>query len=68
MIRYAIARCSLGWVLVGANDKGLCSIELGDSPGSLRTALQSRFPNATLAQATDSLGGKIGRASCRERV
>ncbi|MGF2734556.1 methylated-DNA--[protein]-cysteine S-methyltransferase [Marinobacter sp. DUT-1] len=59
MIRYAIERCSLGWVLAGADDKGLCTIELGDDPDSLRSALQSRFPDATLQQVTDNLGGLL---------
>lgn len=59
MIRYAIDRCSLGWVLAGASDKGLCCIELGDDPDALRSALQSRFPDAMLEQATDNLGGML---------
>lgn len=59
MIRYAIDRCSLGWVLAGADDKGLCSIELGDNADSLRSALQSRFPGATLEHASDNLGGRL---------
>jgi len=59
VIRYAIDHCSLGWVLAGANDKGLCCIELGDEPDSLRSALQSRFPDTTLEQATENLGGML---------
>lgn len=59
MIRYALEHCSLGWVLAGADEKGLCSIELGDDPDSLRAALQSRFPGAALEPATDDLAGML---------
>lgn len=59
MIRYAIDRCSLGWVLAGTNDEGLCSIELGDDPVSLRSTLQSRYPESTLEEATDHLAGTL---------
>jgi AraC family transcriptional regulator, regulatory protein of adaptative response / methylated-DNA-[protein]-cysteine methyltransferase len=48
-IRYASAESSLGWVLVAATDRGLCSIELGDSPEDLANRLVERFPNAQLA-------------------
>lgn len=47
-IRYAIGRCSLGDVLVGASSKGICAIFLGDDPDALVRELQKRFPSARL--------------------
>lgn len=47
-IRFAVAECSLGSVLVAQSRKGVCAIQLGDDPESLVRALQDRFPNASL--------------------
>ena len=35
-IRIAVAHCFLGYVLVGAMDKGISAIEFGDDPGVMR--------------------------------
>lgn len=45
-VRYAIAPCSLGWLLVAATDRGICLTRLGDGPEPLEKALILRFPNA----------------------
>jgi len=50
-IRFAIGACSLGAILVGATDKGICSILLGDDPEQLARDLQDRFPQAELRGA-----------------
>jgi len=50
-IRFAVAACSLGALLVAATDRGICSILLGDDPEPLVRNLQERFPNADLAGA-----------------
>ena len=47
-IRFAIAQCSLGALLVAQGARGLCAILLGDDPGELLRDLQDRFPRATL--------------------
>ena len=47
-IRYAVARSFLGWVVVAATDRGICTIEFGDSPAELRSRLTDRFPRAEL--------------------
>ena len=60
-IRYATARCFLGWVLVAATGRGLCAIELGDSPESLADALHRRFPGARLAQADGDFAMRVAR-------
>lgn len=46
MIRFTIAECSLGSILVASSEKGVCCISLGDDPEFLVTDLQNRFRNA----------------------
>jgi len=53
-IRFAIAQCSLGAILVAQSERGICAILLGDDPDVLLRDLQDRFPNATL------IGGDAG--------
>jgi AraC family transcriptional regulator of adaptative response/methylated-DNA-[protein]-cysteine methyltransferase len=50
-IRFAVGECSLGSVLVGATDKGVCAILLGDDPAVLVRNLEDRFPKAQLIGA-----------------
>ena len=47
-IRFAVAECSLGSILVAATEKGVCAILLGDEPEALVHDLQDRFPEAAL--------------------
>ena len=47
-VRFAIAGCSLGAILVAATAKGVTAILLGDDPDALARDLQDRFPNANL--------------------
>ena len=50
-IRFAVAQTSLGAVLVGATDRGICAIQLGDDPDALLHGFQHRFRNANLIGA-----------------
>ena len=50
-IRFAIGQCSLGAILVGATDHGVCAILLGDDPAALVQDLQDRFNRAELIGA-----------------
>ncbi len=50
-IRFAIAQCSLGAILVASTDVGICAILLGDDPELLARDLQDRFPKAELIGA-----------------
>jgi len=45
-IRFAVAECSLGSILVAQSDRGICAILLGDDPDELARDMQDRFPNA----------------------
>jgi AraC family transcriptional regulator, regulatory protein of adaptative response / methylated-DNA-[protein]-cysteine methyltransferase len=50
-IRFAIAQCSLGAILVASTGKGICAILIGDDPDALARDLQDRFPKADLVGA-----------------
>ncbi|AGT11142.1 bifunctional DNA-binding transcriptional regulator/O6-methylguanine-DNA methyltransferase Ada [Paracoccus aminophilus] len=50
-IRFALADCSLGALLVAQSDRGICAITLGDDPEALLRELQDRFPKAELIGA-----------------
>jgi AraC family transcriptional regulator of adaptative response/methylated-DNA-[protein]-cysteine methyltransferase len=47
-IRFAIGQSSLGAVLVGATDRGVCAVLIGDDPAELAHDLERRFPRARL--------------------
>jgi AraC family transcriptional regulator of adaptative response/methylated-DNA-[protein]-cysteine methyltransferase len=49
-IRYAIAKCTLGNMLVAATDKGVCALFFGDDPAELEQELRDRFPRAELVK------------------
>ena len=50
-IRYAVAPCALGWVIVAATRKGICAIEFGDSEQVLAGQVRARFPQAQFEAA-----------------
>lgn len=50
-IRFAIAECSLGSILVAATEKGVCAIRFGDDPEALLQDFQDRFPKGQLIGA-----------------
>ncbi len=47
-IRFALAQCALGAILVAQSARGICAIALGDDPESLLRDFQDRFPQARL--------------------
>jgi AraC family transcriptional regulator, regulatory protein of adaptative response / methylated-DNA-[protein]-cysteine methyltransferase len=47
-IRFALAQCSLGAILVAATQRGVCCISLGDEPEPLLRELQQQFRGAEL--------------------
>ena len=47
-IRFAVAQCSLGSILVAQSAKGVCAILLGEDPDALARQLQDRFPRAAI--------------------
>lgn len=54
-LRYVTAKSAIGWVLVGATERGICAAELGDAPEPLVQRLRERFPAAVLTGGDDRL-------------
>ncbi|MGG2395855.1 bifunctional DNA-binding transcriptional regulator/O6-methylguanine-DNA methyltransferase Ada [Pseudomonas sp. SH1-B] len=54
-LRYSIAACPLGLVLLATSDKGLCALLFGDEPAALLEELQHRFAAARLEEDRDGL-------------
>ncbi len=48
VIRFAVAQCSLGAILVASSEKGVAAILIDDDPDRLVRDLQDRFPQARL--------------------
>jgi AraC family transcriptional regulator of adaptative response/methylated-DNA-[protein]-cysteine methyltransferase len=47
-IRFAMAPCQLGLLLVAATERGVCSVMLGDDPGKLELQLRQQFRAANV--------------------
>jgi len=55
-LRYALAPCPLGLLLVAASDKGICALLFGDDQTALEDELRSRFAAALLQRDQEGLG------------
>lgn len=55
-LRYAIASCPLGLLLIASSPKGICALLFGDDETSLETELKSRFAAARLQRDQAGLG------------
>lgn len=62
-IRYGLAKCSLGWLLAAATDRGICAIALGDSPGPLVGRLRESFPRADVREGDRTFAGWLARVA-----
>ena len=49
-IYHTVVTCPMGWLLVAATEKGICSVKLGGSDTELEENLQSEFPSANHQQ------------------
>ena len=49
-VHFGIVSSSLGRVLVGWTEKGVCSVSLGDDDGALKRAFRSDFPRADVRE------------------
>jgi len=56
-IRYALADSPLGRLLVGATERGVCSVQLGASDRALEKALRDEYPHAEIERDESELGG-----------
>ena len=55
IIRYGVAPCGLGLVLVAATDRGICRVELGASEAKMIAHLASEFAAAEIERDDDAL-------------
>lgn len=60
-LHFATGRCSLGFLLVAASEKGICAILLGDNPDALSRELLARFPKAHLVAAAPGFKKDVAR-------
>jgi AraC family transcriptional regulator of adaptative response/methylated-DNA-[protein]-cysteine methyltransferase len=58
-LRYAIAPCPLGHMLLATSDKGICALLFGDEPVALREELQQRFAAAQLEEDEEGLRASL---------
>ncbi|HEX8136464.1 MAG TPA: bifunctional DNA-binding transcriptional regulator/O6-methylguanine-DNA methyltransferase Ada [Pyrinomonadaceae bacterium] len=55
-IKYAVAACELGPILVAATERGLCAVRLGDTGAQLVATLRAEFPSAEISEDRLALG------------
>jgi AraC family transcriptional regulator, regulatory protein of adaptative response / methylated-DNA-[protein]-cysteine methyltransferase len=58
-IRFAIARCELGLVLVAATGQGVCSVMLGEDAADLERSLKQQFSAASIVQDASGMEKQI---------
>jgi len=56
-ILFCVVPCALGFLLVAATERGICSVSLGDSACELEAALRGEFPAAAIQQDEAALQG-----------
>lgn len=67
-IRYAIVGSPLGRLLVGATQRGISALYLGESDSALRGALRKEYPRAELTPDAESGAGHRGLADWVEKI
>ena len=60
-LRYSIANCALGRILVAASERGLSFVALGDKDAEVTAALESEFPAAEIRRDDDGVGTLIAQ-------
>lgn len=58
-LRYSIAPCPLGYLLLASSAKGVCALLFADDPTTLLAELQQRFAAAELHADDPGLGGYL---------
>ena len=58
-LRYGVLDTSLGLMLIGMTDRGVCAILLGDDRTSLERELSRRFPSVVIREGGAELAGHI---------
>src|SRR5277367_6458361 len=60
-IGFAIAPCSLGFVIIAASEQLIRSIMVGDDPEMLMSDLQNQFPNHAIELHEDEDDGLVAQ-------
>lgn len=60
-IRFTVATCALGRMMVAATDRGICKVSLGDSGEALERELREEFPGAEIQRDAGSLAHWAGQ-------
>jgi AraC family transcriptional regulator of adaptative response/methylated-DNA-[protein]-cysteine methyltransferase len=60
-IRFAVVPCFLGLVLVAATAQGICAIDFGNTPETLKEGLHRRFPKAEFQDPDPDFTAMIAR-------
>ena len=60
-ISFAIAPCSLGFVIIAVSEKLIRSIMVGDDPEMLVSELQNQFPNDAIEVIEDDDAGLVAK-------
>lgn len=58
-IRYSIADCELGKILVARTDRGICSVTFGNDPTVMVDGLREEFLNAEIAEDENNLKASV---------
>ena len=53
-IDYVVTNTSLGYLLVGATNRGVCAVTLGDDEAALEAALEREYPAASRTRVTEA--------------
>ena len=61
-IGFAIAPCSMGFVIIAVSEHLIRSIMVGEDPEMLMSNLQNQFPNAAIEIIEDDDAGLIAKA------
>jgi O6-methylguanine-DNA--protein-cysteine methyltransferase len=60
-IGFAIAPCSLGFVIIAVSEQLIRSIMVGDDPEMLVSDLQNQFPNDAIEVSENDVGGLVAK-------
>lgn len=58
-IDYVIQETSLGWMLLAQTERGICALNLADSPENLLTQLQAEYPKAECHENPQALAQTV---------
>jgi AraC family transcriptional regulator of adaptative response/methylated-DNA-[protein]-cysteine methyltransferase len=60
-ISFAVAPCSLGFVIIAVSEQLIRSIMVGDDPEMLVSELQNQFPNAAIELTENCVAGLVAK-------